>query len=110
MNDSRIRHQDVASDTGFGSGLAIGLLVAIPLWMLIGIALLTAFQQTLNGFAGVALTVAAACEALLARYALRHAWQQYWRRWFPVFDRAAWNSARERKRTVSGLARTRYGA
>lgn len=54
------------------SGLANGLLISIPLWVLIGIVLVTFFMQgPLNETASVVFMIAAVCEAILARHALR---------------------------------------
>lgn len=94
-----LSHKRMASEGGdLAHGLLVGLLIAIPLWMLIGIALHSAFRQgPISGFASLALMIAAVVEAVLARHAFKDLWRRLWRRWFPVFNRAAWHSAHERR-------------
>lgn len=53
-------------------GVIIALLLAIPLWALIGIVLILAFQESpITRGQSAALMVAAAAEAILLRYAWR---------------------------------------
>lgn len=87
-----------AGDVGFAGGLVIGLLIAIPLWVLIAVALNMAFQQgPIDSGTSLAFMVAAVCELLLARRVLKPHAVRLWRRWFPVFNRAAWKSAHRRR-------------
>ncbi len=96
IHDPQLLRRD--GDVGFAGGLVIGLLIAIPLWMLIAVALHSAFQQgPIDGGTILAFMVAAVCEVLLARRALKPYATRLWRRWFPVFNRSAWNSAHRRR-------------
>lgn len=94
-HSAALRDGTVATEGGdLAHGLLIGLMIAIPMWMLIGVALTTAFQQgPVNGITSLAFMVAAVSEAILARHAFRILWLRFWRRLFPVFNRSAWNSA-----------------
>ena len=103
LNDPRYdptfpQREGAGDGTGFANGLVIGLLIAIPLWMIIGIALVSAFQEAQdNALVSLAFMVAAVCEAILARRVLMDFALRLWRRWFPVFNRAAWQSAHQRR-------------
>lgn len=95
-----------ASDGGdLAHGLLIGLMIAIPMWMLIAVALTMAFQQgPVNGITSLAFMLAAVVEAVLARHAFRNLARRIWRRWFPVFNRSAWQSAHQKKTRAGGTA------
>lgn len=93
---------DADADDGLAHGLQVGLLIAIPLWILIGIALVSAFQKgPIGGAISAAFMLAVVCEALLARRTFKEFWSRLWRRWFPVFNRSAWRNAHRH------IARTR---
>ncbi len=97
-----LRAGTVATDSGdLAHGLLIGLMIAIPMWMLIGVALTTAFQQgPFNGITSLSFMLAAVCETVLARHAFKDLWRRFWRRLFPVFNRSAWHSAHPRRTKV----------
>lgn len=96
-----------ASDSGdLAHGLLIGLMIAIPMWMLIAVALTMAFQQgPVNGITSLAFMLAAVVEAVLARHAFRNLARRIWRRWFPVFNRSAWHRAHGTHRAKASKSR-----
>ena len=66
------RNGDDVDGSDLVRGVIIALLLAIPLWALIGIALILAFQDSaITRGESAALMVAAAVEAILLRYAWR---------------------------------------
>jgi hypothetical protein len=96
--------QDYPGDgTGLASGLVMGLLIAIPLWVLIGIALVFTLQEgPMNEWTSLAFMSAAACEAILARHALPDLRQQSGRYAFFAWPRNQGNDSHEN--TVRGIA------
>jgi hypothetical protein len=66
------RSDDEVDGSELVRGVIIALLLAIPLWALIGIALILAFQGSpITRGESAALMLAAAAEAILLRYAWR---------------------------------------
>lgn len=98
--------QDSPGDgTGLAPGLVIGLLIAIPLWVLIGIALVFTLQEgPMNEWTSLAFMSAAACEAILARHALQNLRQQSRRYAFFAWPRTQRNDTHEN--TAPGNAGT----
>ena len=75
---ARRNHGDSGYKYEFSRGLVNGLLIAIPLWTIIGIVLAIVFEYwPLNATAIAALTIAAVCEALLARPYMRALWSRF---------------------------------
>ncbi len=104
-NSIILRRVGAAAGDGLASGLLVGLLIAIPLWILIGIALVSAFQKgPIGATISLAFMIAAVCEVILARHVFKEFWTRLWRRRFPVFNRSAWRSAHQH------IARTRRTA
>jgi hypothetical protein len=61
-------------------GAVSGLLIAIPLWMLIGAVLAFTFQLgSIEETGSLAFMVAAVVETILLRYACRSFWRKPWR-------------------------------
>ena len=66
------RNDDEVDGGDLVRGVIVALLLAIPLWALIGIALILAFQESpITRGQSAALMIAAAAEAILLRYAWR---------------------------------------
>ncbi len=69
---ARCGHSDAVGGFEIWTALVNGLLIAIPLWVILGLALALVFQLGLLEQAGsAALMIAAVCEAILLRPLLR---------------------------------------
>ncbi len=65
-------HQDAAGHGERDHGLLLGLLIAIPLWSCIGIAVVLLFlERPLSEAESAVLMIAAVCEFILLRHSLR---------------------------------------
>ena len=87
--------------TDLNWGLTAGLLFAIPLWALIGAALIAVFQTGPIGEpASLAFMIAAVVEAVLVRSAFRRLWPVRGRQWRAAFRRVV-NHARQAARRAT---------
>ena len=84
-------------------GVVSGLLIGIPLWVLIGVVLVRVFQEgPVSEAISLVFMIAAVCEAILARYALRTYWPGLWRHGLSALTGSAENGAAESSKHTIG--------
>lgn len=84
-------------------GVVSGLLIGIPLWVLIDVVLVRVFQEgPLSEATSLVFMIAAVCEAILARYALRTYWPGLWRHGLFALTGGAENGAAESSKHTIG--------
>lgn len=72
MQAQRRANEDAGSDTEFVKGVAVALLIAIPLWAGLGLAAIALFQEEpFSRTQSALLMLAAALEIILLRYVQR---------------------------------------
>lgn len=72
MQSEQGPQEDAVSGREGTHGLVLGLLIAIPLWVLAGIAVILVFQDApITATESAILMIAAVCELILLRYSLR---------------------------------------
>ena len=72
MQSAQGAQEDAVHGSEGTHGLVLGLLLAIPLWVLAGVAVILLFQSApVTATENALLMIAAACEFILLRYSLR---------------------------------------
>jgi hypothetical protein len=72
MQSAQCPQEDAAHGSEGTHGLVLGLLIAIPLWVLAGLAVILLLQNApVTAAENAMLMIAAACEFILLRYSLR---------------------------------------
>ena len=106
-----MKQEDAEDRPDLTYGVANSLLIAIPLWVLIGAVLVLVFQDgPISESASLAFMVAAIVEIIVARYAYRSLWPALWRRRVAVPSGHAHGARKAALQAVNRSAKSSGGA